>query len=107
MSTEEGACPGTFFQPAAAGDEVDVTVAIQCLLFVEDAVGKVTFASASVDEGAVVAFLLVVGALAGMVADAGARPHIVHGPYHGFGLRQGFSRYSSKITFPGLSSGDE
>ena len=35
--------------------------------FVEDAVGKVTFASASVDEGAVVAFLLVVGALAGMV----------------------------------------
>ena len=43
MSAEEGACPGTFFQPAAAGDEVDVTVAIQCLLFVEDAVGKVTF----------------------------------------------------------------
>ena len=80
MSAEEGACPGTFFQPAAAGDEVDVTVAIQCLLFVEDAVGKVTFASASVDEGAVVAFLLVVGALAGMVTDASAGPHVVHGP---------------------------
>lgn len=83
MPAEEGACPGTFFQPAAAGDEVDVTVAIQCLLFVEDAVGKVTFASTSVDEGAVVAFLLVVGALAGMVTDASAGPHVVHGPDDG------------------------
>ena len=29
-----------------------------------------------------VAFLMVVVALTGMVADAGARPHVVHGPYH-------------------------
>ena len=31
-----------------------------------------------------VAFLFVAGALAGVVADTGTRPHIVHGPYHGF-----------------------
>ena len=35
------------------------------------------------DEGAVVAFLLVVGTLASMVTDAGAGPHVVHGPDDG------------------------
>ena len=38
----------------------------------------------AVDERTVATLLLIAGALAGMVADAGARPHIVHGPYHGF-----------------------
>lgn len=35
------------------------------------------------DEGAVVAFLPVTGALAGMVTDAGAGPHVVHSPDDG------------------------
>ena len=37
----------------------------------------------SVDEGAVVAFLPVTGARAGLVTDAGAEPHVVHGPDDG------------------------
>ena len=50
----------------------------------ESPVGEVFSAAVAVDERTVATLLLIAGALAGMVADAGARPHVVHGPYHGF-----------------------
>ena len=83
MPAEKGAFPGTLFQPVAACHEADVPAFIQVLLFPEDAVGEVPSAPAAMDEGAVVAFFLIAGALAGMMADAGTRPHVVHGPDHG------------------------
>lgn len=45
---------------------------------------EVLLFAATVNEWTVVAFGLIIGALAGMMADAGTGPHVVHGPYHGF-----------------------
>ena len=84
MSGEQGAFLGQSFQPVAACYEIDVPSLIQLLLLAESPVGEVFSAAVAVDERTVATLLLIAGALAGMVADAGARPHVVHGPYHGF-----------------------
>lgn len=88
LSAQQGAMPGLLFQPPAARHEADVPVLVQLLFLAEGAVCEVSFASSSADEGAVAAFLSVVGALAGMVADARAWPHVVHGPHHGLARSQ-------------------
>ena len=84
VSGEQGAFLGQSFQPVAARYEIDVPSLIQLLLLAEGPVGEVFSAAVAVDERTVATLLLIAGALAGMVADAGARPHVVHGPYYGF-----------------------
>lgn len=84
VSGEQGAFLGQSFQPVAACYEIDVPSLIQLLLLAESPVGEVFSAAVAVDERTVATLLLIAGALAGMVADAGTRPHVVHGPYHGF-----------------------
>lgn len=68
----------------AARYEVDVPSFVQILFFVESPVGEVFLAAIAMDERTVTALLLIAGTLAGMMADTGARPHVVHGPHYGF-----------------------
>jgi len=88
LSLQEGtvACP--FFQPVAARDEGDGVAGVELLLLAENPVGQVLAAASAVEEGAVVAVGVVLVALAGVVADAGAGPHVVHGPDNGFARGQ-------------------
>lgn len=74
----------------AARYEINVPAFVQVLFFVESPVGDIPLAAVAVDERTVMALLLIMSALAGMVTDAGARPHIVHGPYHWFARCKNF-----------------
>ena len=84
VSGEQGAFLCQAFQPVAARYEVDVPSFVQILFFVESPVGEVFFAAIAMNERTVTALLLIAGTLAGMMADTGARPHVVHGPHYGF-----------------------
>ena len=84
MSGEQGTFIGQTFQPVAACHEVDVSSFVQVLFLVESPVGEVFLAAIAIDEGAVMTFLLIADTFAGMVADASAGPHVVHGPYDRF-----------------------
>ena len=60
------------------------------MLFEKDAVGEVFLPASVVDEGAMMTLLFVMRTSAGVVADAGTGPHIVHGPDYGLARSQNF-----------------
>ena len=90
MSAEQFAFPRQAFEPTAARHERDMPALIELLLLEEDAVRKVPLSTPSVEERTVMALLLVTGTLTRMMANAGAGPHIVHGPHDGFARCQDF-----------------
>ena len=84
MSVQQGALLGSFFQPLATSDKGDVSYLIEFLLFLENLIGEVLLAASFIKVRAMVAFLMIIVAGSGMVADTCAGPHVVHGPYDGF-----------------------
>ena len=81
---QQGALACLPFEPPAAGDEVYLPPGVEGLLAAEGGGGEVFVPPPAGQVGAVVAGRAVVVAAAGIVADAGAGPHVVHGPHHGF-----------------------
>ena len=67
----------------ATGDKLDASIGIKELFLAENAGGEV-LSLLAVNHGARSTFAMKGSAGAGMMADAGARPHVVHGPYHRF-----------------------
>ena len=54
------------------------------LLFKKYTVGEIFLSASVMDKRAMMALFFVMHASAGVVADAGAWPHIVHGPHYRF-----------------------
>ena len=90
LMSQQGALLGHALQPMTAGHEVDAPSAIKLLLLVEDA-GREVVLLLAIDHGAVAALALKGRTAAGMVTDACAGPHIVHGPYNRFARVKDFA----------------
>ena len=83
MSCQQGTLVGLFLKPLATCDEGNRGCLIELLLLLEHLVGQILFPT-FIYIRAMMTFLMEFFAIAGMVADACAWPHVVHGPDNGF-----------------------